>query len=150
MTRSANRNWFEMTLHRVLNYGFPSQRASDEESAPMSWLCRFPSRFRSGPGEGHHRRHFRSLQAIDGVWAERRASGGQRSGHRTCQKGGRAGLCGEFFFYLTHWGRDKMDAISQTTFSNAFSLMKMYEFRLRFHWSLFIRSELTIYQHWFR
>ena len=37
--------------------------------------------------------------------------------------------------YLTHWGRDKMDAISQTTFSNAFSWMKMHEFRLRFHWS---------------
>ena len=29
---------------------------------------------------------------------------------------------------LTHWGRDKMDAISQTTFSNAFSWMKMLEF----------------------
>ena len=38
---------------------------------------------------------------------------------------------------LTHWGRDKMAAISQTTFSNTFSWMKMYEFRLRFHWSLF-------------
>ena len=30
---------------------------------------------------------------------------------------------------LTHWGRDKMAAVSQTTFSNAFSWMKMYEFR---------------------
>ena len=29
-------------------------------------------------------------------------------------------------------------------------LMKMYEFRLRFHWSLFLRFELTIFQHWFR
>ena len=36
---------------------------------------------------------------------------------------------------LTHWGRDKMDAISQTTLSNAFSWMKMLEFRLTFHWS---------------
>ena len=27
--------------------------------------------------------------------------------------------------YLTHWGRDKMEAISQTTLSNPFSLMKM-------------------------
>ena len=44
----------------------------------------------------------------------------------------------------------KMAAISQTTFSNAFSEMKMYEFRLRFHLSLFLRLELTIYQHWFR
>ena len=34
---------------------------------------------------------------------------------------------------LTHWGRYKMDAISQTIFSNAFSLIKMHEFRLRFH-----------------
>ena len=31
---------------------------------------------------------------------------------------------------LTHWGRDKKTAISHTTFSNAFSWMKMYEFRL--------------------
>ena len=30
---------------------------------------------------------------------------------------------------LTHWGRDKMDAISQTTFSSAFSWMRMSEFR---------------------
>ena len=51
---------------------------------------------------------------------------------------------------LTHWGRDKMDAISQTTFSSAFSWMKMFEFRLKFHWSLFLRVQLTIFNHWFR
>ena len=51
---------------------------------------------------------------------------------------------------LTHWGRDKMDAISQTTFSNAFSWTKMYEFRLRFHWNLVLRFELTIFKHWIR
>ena len=51
---------------------------------------------------------------------------------------------------LTHWGRDKMACFSQTTFSNAFSWMKMNEFRLRFHWSLFLGIELTISQHWFR
>ena len=51
---------------------------------------------------------------------------------------------------LTHWGRDKMAAIFQTTFSNPFSWMKMYEFRLRFHWSLFLRVQLTIFHHWFR
>ena len=28
---------------------------------------------------------------------------------------------------LTHWGRDKIAAIFQTTFSNAFSWMKMYD-----------------------
>ena len=51
---------------------------------------------------------------------------------------------------LTHWDRDKMDAISQTIFWSAFSWMKMFEFRLKFHWSLFLRVQLTIFQHWFR
>ena len=39
---------------------------------------------------------------------------------------------------LTLWDRDKMDAISQTTISNAFSWMKMFWFRLKFHWSVFL------------
>ena len=52
--------------------------------------------------------------------------------------------------FLTHWGREEMDTISQTTFSDACSWMKMHEFRLKFHWSLLLRFELTIFQHWFR
>ena len=36
----------------------------------------------------------------------------------------------------------------QTKFSNAFSWMKMFEFRLRFHWSLFPRVQLTIFHDW--
>ena len=51
---------------------------------------------------------------------------------------------------LTQWGRDKMAVISQTTLLNAFSWMKMLEFWLTFHWSLFLRVQLTIFQHWFR
>ena len=51
---------------------------------------------------------------------------------------------------LTHWGRDKIDAILQTTFSNAISWMKMLESRLKLHWSLFLSVQLTIFQHWFR
>ena len=43
-----------------------------------------------------------------------------------------------------------MNNISQTTFSNFFSSMKMFEFRLKFHWSLLPRVQLTIFQHWFR
>ena len=54
------------------------------------------------------------------------------------------------YWWLTHWGRDKMDATSQTTFSSAFSWMKMYKFRLKFHWNLFLRVQLTIFHHWFR
>ena len=43
---------------------------------------------------------------------------------------------------LTHWGRDKMAVVSQTTLSNAFSWMKMLEFPVRFHWSLFLKVQL--------
>ena len=39
-------------------------------------------------------------------------------------------------------------AISQTTLSNAFSWMKIFEFQLKFHWNLFLRVQLTIFQHW--
>ena len=53
-------------------------------------------------------------------------------------------------FHLTHWGRDKMAAISQTTVSNAFSWMKIHQFRLIFHWRLFLRVESIIFQHRFR
>ena len=51
---------------------------------------------------------------------------------------------------ITHCGRDNMAAIFQTTFTNTFSSTKMLEFRLKFHWSLFLRVQLTIFQHWFR
>ena len=46
---------------------------------------------------------------------------------------------------LTHWGRDKMATIFQATFSNAFAWIKIYDLRLRFHWSLFSRVQLTIF-----
>ena len=39
---------------------------------------------------------------------------------------------------------------SADNISNTFSWMKMYKFYLRFHWSLFLRFELTIFQHQFR
>ena len=44
----------------------------------------------------------------------------------------------------------QMAAVFQTTFSNAISWMKMDWSRLKFHWSLFLRVQLTIFQHWFR
>ena len=50
---------------------------------------------------------------------------------------------------LTLGGRAEIAAILQT-FSDAFSLMKMYEFWTKFRWSLFLRVQLTIFQHWFR
>ena len=51
---------------------------------------------------------------------------------------------------LTHLLLDKMATISQTTFSNAFSWMKKFDFLLKCHWSLFLWVQLTITQHWFR
>ena len=51
---------------------------------------------------------------------------------------------------LTHWSPDEIDAILQMPFSNEFSWMEMYWFQLEFHWSLFPRVQITIFQHWFR
>ena len=44
---------------------------------------------------------------------------------------------------LTHRGRGKSATIWQTTFSNAFSWMKMYEFRLRFPWIFFPKIQIN-------
>ena len=45
---------------------------------------------------------------------------------------------------LTHWLRDKIAVIFQTTFSKVFSWMTMYEFRLTFHR---ICSQMSNYQY---
>ena len=63
---------------------------------------------------------------------------------------GQAHVKGLFHLWLTHWCCNKMASNFQTTFSKAFSWMKMYKLRSRFHWSLFSSVELTIFQHWFR
>ena len=82
------------------------------------------------------------------VWRLRALSEWTCHGNRcVIRQSYRAGHPVHTFIY---WGRDKMDAISQTTFSSAFSWMKMFEFQLKFHWSLFLRVQLTIFQHWFR
>ena len=41
-----------------------------------------------------------------------------------------------------------MAAVSQTTFSNEFSRMKIYGVWLKFHWSLFLGVQLTITHHY--
>ena len=48
--------------------------------------------------------------------------------------------------WLTHLPMDKMAAVSQTIFSDAFSWMKIFVFRLKFLCSLLLRVQL----HWFR
>ena len=45
--------------------------------------------------------------------------------------------------HLKHLRQDKKVAIFKTIFSDGFSSMKMYEFRLRFHLSLFARNGLA-------
>ena len=50
------------------------------------------------------------------------------------------------YHLLTHWGRD----IFQTVFWNAFSWIKLYQFRLIFNRSLPIRVKLTKIKHWLR
>ena len=50
---------------------------------------------------------------------------------------------GDLSFLSTHLHLDKMAAFSQTIFSDAFSWMKSFVFWLKFHWSLFLRVQLT-------
>ena len=52
--------------------------------------------------------------------------------------------------WSTHWDRDKMVVILQTTCSNALSSKKGLIFWFKFHWSLLLKSQLMICQHWFR
>ena len=56
----------------------------------------------------------------------------------------------KFVVILTLLPLDKMAGVSQTTVSYAFSWMKIFVFRFKFHWSLLLRVQLTISEHWFR
>ena len=49
---------------------------------------------------------------------------------------------------LTHL-RVRQNSLHFDIFKNIF-LMKMYELRLKFHWSLFRRVQITIFQYWIR
>ena len=51
---------------------------------------------------------------------------------------------------LTHLPLDKMTAILQMIFLDAYSWMKKNVFWLKFHWSLFLKTQLTKTQHWHR
>ena len=51
----------------------------------------------------------------------------------------------QIYKIFTHRGRDKMDAISHTTLSDAFSWMKMLEFRLLFFESQYLNQWWLIY-----
>ena len=45
-----------------------------------------------------------------------------------------------FLAFLTHLPLVKMAAISQTTYSNTFPLMKIFEFEINIHWNISIGS----------
>ena len=45
--------------------------------------------------------------------------------------------------HLTHWDRDKLAAISQTVFWNAFFAVKMFELCFEFYWNMFLIIQLT-------
>ena len=45
---------------------------------------------------------------------------------------------------LTYKGRDKMDAIFQTTYWKPFSTMKTDVFRLKFHWNLSLINNIPV------
>ena len=52
--------------------------------------------------------------------------------------------------FLTPPLLDKIATISQTMFADVFLCMKDFVFWLKCQWSLFLRVQLTITQHWFK
>ena len=53
----------------------------------------------------------------------------------------------EMAYILSLRSRQNMYGIPQATLSNAFSWSKMFEFRIKFHWILFLSVQVTIWQH---
>ena len=58
------------------------------------------------------------------------------------------------FSFISDWldtlrPRQKAD-VFHTTFSAAFSWMKMFEIWIQFDWSSFLKIQMTMIQHWFR
>ena len=70
-------------------------------------------------------------------------------GRRMCRKCFEKNLQGNSI-PLPYFPLNNMVAVSQTSFSDAFSWMKSFVFWSRFHRSLFLGVKLTITQHWFR
>ena len=96
-----------------------------------------------GPWAWLHKRHTSSI--ITGLMpSNKHQHSGNESPMKQISTGNREG------FYLSHLPLDKMAAISQTIFSDAFPWMKNFIFRLKFHWSLFLRVQLIITRIWFR
>ena len=113
--------------------------------------------------EGYHRNHYRTAISLALHWEVLRPTFlGNNSAKRTSLYP--APLCQISWLWqcytnhivqhmyvlqpLTHWGT--IANILPMTFSNAFSCMKMCELWLKFHWSVFLRVQLTILLHWFR
>ena len=109
---------------------FPAQRASNAENVSIWW------------------RHHEYIKLHWLIYAEKKQSCRSRGIHR-----------GHWFptiwplhqYLISHLPLNKKaDGIWQMIFSTAFLWMKSFVFWLRFNWSLFLRVQLTITQHWFR
>ena len=59
-------------------------------------------------------------------------------------------LCIRRLDILPHWGRDKITAISQTTFSNAFSIKENVGIPIKISLKRVSRSLIKIFQYWCR
>ena len=84
-------------------------------------------------------------QVISQLWFRSCMSASQVRSHYTKQWWPTQ-LAYEYFhrqISLTHLSLDKMTVISQTTFSDTFSWMNIFVFCSKFHWSLFLKFQLT-------
>ena len=154
--------------------GFPTQKLVTR-NFDVSFICTWTNSWANNRGAGYlgrHRVHYDItlmvchlflLQPAYLIWFQRVVYERQSSLHQKVPFSLiHGGWYRVFFFFarsiwltyvswsLTHRGRDKTAPIFQTTFWNGFSWMKMCEIWSRFHWSLSLGVQLTMFQHWFR
>ena len=142
MMTSANGNIFRVTGHLCGEFTghreFPAQRPVTR-SFGVSLICSWINGQINNRGAGDLRCHHANYDVP--VLGASNATGLSRVS-KSCPISRVSKSCPKFVEImikdqLTHWGRDKMATIFQTPLSNAFSWKKMFEFRLKFHWSLF-------------
>ena len=152
MMTSSNGNIFRVTgpLCGEFTGRIPHTKASEWRGALMSYLiCVWINGWVNNREAGDLRRHRSHYDVIVMCSVKTVPTDGLAPLGAT-SAGSVMILCGSRLYSgpalegLTPWGRDKMDAISQTTFSKAFSWMKMFEYRSKLHWGLFLMVQLTI------
>ena len=140
ITPQNNRDLNQGLLHLWSKFGDPSLNGSRVIARTSKWLTHTRTHTRTQamtiPEGQNWPRVKRGCRRILHIWSPKEITDISHSPHLAQD--------------INSSPLDKMADISQTILSGAFSWMKSFVFWLKFHWSLFLKVQLTISQHWFR